>query len=181
MVEQWLRVVLGGGDDAVWWWLRRKTVVVLLWTRSLITNSNTSTNKLYLPVKPQVYPDPCSRVGVNVGSDIPYPDPNPPNPYPCTPGVSETLAQHYTSESWMQQKALPLTCLVCVFQQSHRPSHVHIRVMGAAWTHKALPLACLACVFQQSWPCLTFVWWCFKRVSGTSFSNLENCLKAIFP
>jgi len=30
-----------------------------------------------------------------------------------------------TSKSWVQQKALPLTCLVCAFQQSHRPSCVH--------------------------------------------------------
>jgi len=37
-----------------------------------------------------------------------------------------------------------------------RPSLVHIRVMGAAWTQKALPLACLVCAFQQSWPCLSF-------------------------
>jgi len=42
-----------------------------------------------------VYSYPCSRVGVYVGSDIPNPDPYPPNPYPRTPGVSETLAQHY--------------------------------------------------------------------------------------
>jgi hypothetical protein len=49
----------------------------------------------YPQVKPQVYPDPCSRVRVCVGSDIPYPDPDPPNPYPRTPGVSETPAQHY--------------------------------------------------------------------------------------
>jgi len=33
-----------------------------------------------------------------VGSDIPYPDPYPPYPYLCTPGVSETLAQHYVSD-----------------------------------------------------------------------------------
>jgi hypothetical protein len=79
-----------------WWW---KMVVVLV-----ITNSNTKTNKLYLLVKPRVYPDPCSRVGVYVGSDIPYPDPDPPNPYPRTPGVSETLAQHYPWE-WKLQKS----------------------------------------------------------------------------
>jgi len=50
-----------------------------------------------------------------------------------------------TSESWVQQKALPLACLVCTFRQSRRPSHVHIGVMGAPWMQKALPLACLAC------------------------------------
>jgi len=31
-----------------------------------------------------------------VGSDIPYPEPDPPNPYLHTPGLSETLAQHYS-------------------------------------------------------------------------------------
>ena len=49
---------------------------------------------LDLPVR--VYPYPCSRVGIYVGSEIPYPYPYPPNPYPHTPGVSETLAQHYS-------------------------------------------------------------------------------------
>ena len=50
-----------------------------------------------------------------------------------------------TSESWVQQKSLPLTCLVCAFQQSRRPLHVHIEVMGVTWMQRALPLACLAC------------------------------------
>ena len=43
-----------------------------------------------------VYLYPHSRVGVYVGSEFPYPNPYPPNPYSCTPRVSETLAQHYS-------------------------------------------------------------------------------------
>ena len=54
-----------------------------------------SSNKCAYPlVTLRVYPYPCSRVSVYVGSDIPYPDPYPPNPYLHTPVVSETLAQH---------------------------------------------------------------------------------------
>ena len=48
----------------------------------------------YPPVTIRVYPYPCSRVRVYVGSAVPYPDPYPPNPYPRTRGVSKTLAQH---------------------------------------------------------------------------------------
>ena len=41
-------------------------------------------HRTYPPVTVRVYPYPRSRVGIYVGSDIPYPDPYPPNPYPCT-------------------------------------------------------------------------------------------------
>jgi len=44
----------------------------------------------------RVYPYPHSRVGVYVGSDIPYPDPYPSNPYPCTRTGFQTLADHYS-------------------------------------------------------------------------------------
>ena len=50
----------------------------------------------YPPVTIRVYPYLCSRVRVYVGSAVPYPDPYPPNPYPCTRKISQTLAQHYS-------------------------------------------------------------------------------------
>ena len=107
-----IQVCSGGGgqlNDSCqrWWWgamvvtqqwwlqwqlsLRRKSFVCLLITR-LWWGKHHGT---YPPVTVRVYPYPHSRVGIYVGSDIPYPDPYPPNPYLCTFRGFQTLADHY--------------------------------------------------------------------------------------
>jgi hypothetical protein len=81
VVECGRTMIVRGSGDGVW------VVVTGCGVNCLVT---------YLQITPRVYPYPRSRVRVYVGSDIPYPDPDPPYPYLCTPGVSKTLAQHYS-------------------------------------------------------------------------------------
>ena len=96
-------IVARGGGGWQWWWCSRvvaMTVVIekerlccllimCLWCGKCPQTSGD------LPVgKSEVYPYPHSRLGVYVGSDIAYPDPYPPNPYPCTHRGFQTFSDH---------------------------------------------------------------------------------------
>ena len=58
----------------------------------------------------QTYPPVTIRV--YVGSAVLYPDPYPPNPYPCTCRVSKTLAQHYSLDVFLYSQSIS-TNLCC--------------------------------------------------------------------
>jgi hypothetical protein len=89
-VEGGQTTVARGSGDGVCGWM----VVMMVGENGLFVCKRRSCGSgvnclvTYLWVTPRVYPYPRSRVRVYVGSGIPY-------SYPCTPGVSQTLAQHY--------------------------------------------------------------------------------------
>jgi len=121
-----------------WWsrWrlsLRRKSFVCLLIT-CLWWGKHHGT---YLPVTVRVYPYPHSRVGVYVGSDIPYPDPYPPNPYLCTHRGFQTLADHYPQQlERPQENWFNVACMLTLWWlRQQQVQHHAVQQHMCHWTY----------------------------------------------